>query len=250
MATKTLLVDDKASVRGQLRSSLADKGYHVVEAHNGREALAVSRQEKSTVVLLDLQKTGHDGLRRLPELTGAFDPNTLVIIFTSLGEGMRAQHAIDERASADNPMALERLISLLPERRENGHHSITLTGESSHSQAVLDGRAIDITTFPFSIGRKARRENPPNGKHQLANLPPNDLDLPDPRPYYISRRHFQIEHRSERFFVQDLGSRLGVVVNWNFIGGLERKKIQELREGDNLVVVGGPDSPHRFIVTV
>lgn len=249
MATKTLLVDDKASVRGQLRSSLADKGYHIVEVHNGREALAVGRQEKPTVILLDLQKTGND-LRRLPELTDAFDPNTLVIIFTSLSEGMRAQHAIDERASADNPMALEHLMSALPERRENDHHSITLTGENSRSQAVLDGGAIDITTFPFSIGRKARRENPPNGKHQLANLPPNDLDLRDSRPYRISRRHFQIEHRSERFFVQDLGSRLGVVVNHHFIGGLQPRKIQELREGDNLVVVGGLDSPHRFIVTV
>lgn len=63
---KVLLVDDHAVVRSGLRallSSVAD--IEVVEAANGRDALALLRQDRPDLVLLDLNLPGVGGLELL-----------------------------------------------------------------------------------------------------------------------------------------------------------------------------------------
>ena len=53
--TKTILVvDDKASVRTLVQEYLAEEGFRVVTAANGREALFAARHEKPNLILLDL----------------------------------------------------------------------------------------------------------------------------------------------------------------------------------------------------
>jgi CheY-like chemotaxis protein len=74
---RVLVVDDEALVRSQLRRSLELRGYSVIEAANGRSALAALEQESWTgaddarvidVVILDMTMPDLDGaevLRRL-----------------------------------------------------------------------------------------------------------------------------------------------------------------------------------------
>lgn len=50
MPSKVLVVDDELAVCKELRMFLEDKGYSVVEAYSGDEALAVYRQESPDVV--------------------------------------------------------------------------------------------------------------------------------------------------------------------------------------------------------
>ena len=56
-----LIVDDKASVRRMLQDYLSERGFRVVEAEDGREALFVARHEKPDLILLDIMMPEMDG---------------------------------------------------------------------------------------------------------------------------------------------------------------------------------------------
>jgi len=61
MSKTILVVDDTESLRTMVKSYLAQEGYRVLTAANGREALFVARQEHPDLILLDLM---------MPELGG------------------------------------------------------------------------------------------------------------------------------------------------------------------------------------
>jgi two-component system KDP operon response regulator KdpE len=58
---RVMIVDDEAPILRVLRPSLAAAGYEVIEADNGRDALARSAQHVPDVVLLDLGLPDMDG---------------------------------------------------------------------------------------------------------------------------------------------------------------------------------------------
>lgn len=60
---KTILaVDDSASIRMMLAFTLREKGYRVIEAHDGRDGLAKLQSEKVDMVITDLNMPGMDGI--------------------------------------------------------------------------------------------------------------------------------------------------------------------------------------------
>lgn len=61
-ATRVLVVDDEAAIRALLRAALEPVGYHVREAGNATDALAVAHEAMPHVVLLDLGLPDRDGL--------------------------------------------------------------------------------------------------------------------------------------------------------------------------------------------
>jgi DNA-binding response OmpR family regulator len=61
MSKTILVIDDKASVVRLLREYLAEHGYRIVSAPNGREALYVARHEKPDLILLDIMMPEMDG---------------------------------------------------------------------------------------------------------------------------------------------------------------------------------------------
>lgn len=61
MAKTILVADDAESLRTLLKTYLAEEGFRVITAANGREALLAARQEKPDIILLDLM---------MPELGG------------------------------------------------------------------------------------------------------------------------------------------------------------------------------------
>ncbi len=81
MATTILVVDDKASMRTVLRDYLAEEGFRVVTAENGRTALYVARHEKPDLILLDIlmpEMGGYELLRAYRK-----ERNTPVILLTA-----------------------------------------------------------------------------------------------------------------------------------------------------------------------
>lgn len=58
---RVLVVDDDISIQGFLAEALADEGYDVRTAANGREALATLRAWRPSVILLDLMMPDMDG---------------------------------------------------------------------------------------------------------------------------------------------------------------------------------------------
>jgi CheY-like chemotaxis protein len=58
---RVLVVDDDRSIQGFLAEALADEGYEVRTAANGREAVAILRGWRPDLILLDLMMPEMDG---------------------------------------------------------------------------------------------------------------------------------------------------------------------------------------------
>jgi two-component system chemotaxis response regulator CheY len=66
--TKILAVDDSASMRQMVAFTLRGKGYDVVEAGDGQQALQMAKSQKFDLVLSDVNMPVMDGLTLVKEL--------------------------------------------------------------------------------------------------------------------------------------------------------------------------------------
>ena len=63
-----LVVDDSQTMRRALRDTLTRAGFHVQEATDGRDALAVCTRGMPDLITLDMEMPGMDGLEALSAL--------------------------------------------------------------------------------------------------------------------------------------------------------------------------------------
>jgi two-component system chemotaxis response regulator CheY len=80
-----MVVDDAAFMRMRCSKLLGEKGYEVVEAANGAEALEKYNQQKPDAVLLDITMPKMDGIVTLQEII-KIDPNARVAMVTAMGQ--------------------------------------------------------------------------------------------------------------------------------------------------------------------
>jgi len=80
-----LLVDDEAGIRTVLGIALADSGYTVHTAENGKQALKVFGQVRPAIVLTDIKMPDMDGIELLRRIK-AQNVETEVIMFTGHGD--------------------------------------------------------------------------------------------------------------------------------------------------------------------
>ncbi len=97
MSNKILVVDDEKVVCKELRKFLEGKGYDVVEAYSGDEAISAYTRETPDVVLLDILMPGKNGVETLHELK-ELDPDASVIMVTAVHEEEIAKQAMAEGA--------------------------------------------------------------------------------------------------------------------------------------------------------
>ncbi|MFQ6672765.1 MAG: response regulator [Candidatus Tectimicrobiota bacterium] len=95
MTSKVLVVDDEPDFCEVLGDFLEAKGYSVLEAYDGDQALTLYKQEGPDVVLLDVRMPGKDGIETLRELR-VFDPEARVIMVTAIQE-----EALHRQAAAE-----------------------------------------------------------------------------------------------------------------------------------------------------
>ena len=98
MAKNILLVDDSRTVRVQVGAAIRDKGYNVVEASDGLEALAVLEKRRDiALVISDVNMPGMDGLELLEAIQRRADCAKLpVVILTTEAR----QQLVDRAKSA------------------------------------------------------------------------------------------------------------------------------------------------------
>jgi len=93
---KLLIADDEEGIRSLVRMTLESDAYEIVEARNGAEALALAREHRPELVLLDVMMPRLDGFEACRQLKE--DPatsGTVVVLLTAL-----AQQADRERGDA------------------------------------------------------------------------------------------------------------------------------------------------------
>jgi len=89
-----LVVDDDEKIRGLLRTFFEGKGYKVLGASNGQEAVKVARTMKLSVVLLDMEMPVMNGLQALPQLLEA-DPQLGIVMASGIQDDDKVKQAID-----------------------------------------------------------------------------------------------------------------------------------------------------------
>jgi len=111
MRETILIVDDEEQIRTSVRGVLADEGFRVVEAENGRAALAKLAAEKPTLVLLDIWMPEVDGIELLREIQ-RLHPETRVIVISGHGNIETAVRATQLGAVdfIEKPFSLDGLL--------------------------------------------------------------------------------------------------------------------------------------------
>ena len=93
MADKILVVDDERSIRYSLKRMFEERGFEVLEAKNGKQAIETVQKEQVDLILMDIKMSGITGLEALKEIR-SINPKLLVIIMSAYGTTQTAIEAM------------------------------------------------------------------------------------------------------------------------------------------------------------
>ena len=109
---KLLLVDDDKSVLLSLQTVLVSKGFEVIVAMNGHEALLEFRKGRADLVLLDLNMPVKDGWDTFDRLKG-IDPLIPVILITARADQFPRASAAGIAALMEKPIEIPLLLATI-----------------------------------------------------------------------------------------------------------------------------------------
>jgi DNA-binding response OmpR family regulator len=136
MADPVLVVDDEGIIRDLLNVFLPTKGFKVILAANGEEALEIAKKRVPKVILLDMKMPGIDGLETCRRLRAEEKTRyTPIILVTGFG----AEKLEADDAGADDlinkPFDMEDLALRLKSAIRIRH----LTGPAERLRTYMDG---------------------------------------------------------------------------------------------------------------
>ncbi len=112
---KILVVDDEPSIHLVVGELLDAAGYHVLEASDGVQALALARKEQPVLILLDLIMPEMNGLDVVREIRN--DPRlkeTPIVILSGIDPEDEVRSALREYGVAEILRKTEFVTSLIP----------------------------------------------------------------------------------------------------------------------------------------
>ena len=96
--SKILVVDDEVKACELLKRFLEMKGYDVIMANNGEDAIEKARNEKPDAMLLDIRMPGMEGTEVLKQIR-EFDKDVGIVMVTAVKEEQVGKEAL--KAGAD-----------------------------------------------------------------------------------------------------------------------------------------------------
>ncbi|WP_434985251.1 response regulator [Vreelandella zhaodongensis] len=138
---RILIVDDEQQIRRFLRISLASQGYGVLEAENGKQALAMVYTQAPDVVLLDLGLPDMDGHE---VLQGIREHSTVPVIVVSVRDREEEKvFSLDNGANdyVTKPFGIQELLARI---RAVLRLAQKARGEQTSSYYVSQGLVIDL----------------------------------------------------------------------------------------------------------
>ncbi|HEX3676576.1 MAG TPA: response regulator transcription factor [Sphingomicrobium sp.] len=144
---KVLVVDDEPQIRTLLKATLARAGYSVVEASNGREALASKSIDKPDLVLLDLGLPDRDGLELVGPL--AAEPRSAVLVISARDQTEQKVAALDLGADdyVTKPFDTEELLARV-------RASLRQRLVSEAERQVVDAGDVSIDLLERTVRRR------------------------------------------------------------------------------------------------
>jgi two-component system nitrogen regulation response regulator NtrX len=138
MRKRILVVDDEESIRKSLVGALADEGYEVFDAEDGRKALELAETTRPHLILLDIWMPQMDGMEVLRRLNKDF-PEAAVIMISGHGTIETAVKAAKLGAYdfVEKPLSLEKIIITIDH---------ALKEKSLESEVSLYRARFDVST--------------------------------------------------------------------------------------------------------
>ena len=159
---KILIADDEARMRALVRDYLRIKGFQVLEAENGREALEVFQREPDiALILLDVMMPEMDGFETLKELRHISDVPVLMLTARAeeqdelQGFSLGADEYI---AKPFSPKVLLARIDAILKRTSTGAGDEQLEAagicldERAH-EVTVDGKKVELSFKEFELLR-------------------------------------------------------------------------------------------------
>ena len=114
--TLILVVDDYFADRETLKAVLEERGYRVVTAETGADALARVKEKHFDIIFLDVRLPDIDGVR-IFEQVKQIDPEVAVIMMTGYSEEELVRRAVSRGAYTCiyKPLNVEKILSLVGE---------------------------------------------------------------------------------------------------------------------------------------
>ena len=114
MAEPILVVDDEEKIRGTLRGVLADEGYEVLEASDGRRALELLEAAAPRLAIVDVWMPDMDGIELVQRMR-ALAPGMPIIVISGHGTIETAVRVIRLGAFdfLEKPFPLEALLQVV-----------------------------------------------------------------------------------------------------------------------------------------
>ena len=110
---RVLLVDDDESILESVRCALVDRGYEVLVARDGSEALARAERDAPELIVLDLVMPRRSGLTVLDRLRSGNTSSPHIIMLTANDEPRHRDFALSRGVAAflAKPFAMEDLLT-------------------------------------------------------------------------------------------------------------------------------------------
>lgn len=186
MAT-ILVIDDEQMLCELLKAVLARHGHEIIMAFNGRDGVALFKQHRPRITLLDLALPDMNGIQVLQEIR-AIDPHSAVIMLTGQAtEAMESEARqigvldfLRKGLSVDVLVrALERALQP-PVKRSQAHPTSEETSEEFSILVVDDDEEVRSLLLKFLSRRGYRVQTASNGPQALTLVeqePPNLIIL-------------------------------------------------------------------------
>jgi len=159
MAIKILVADDEMRIRKIIGDYLANDGYDVVQAENGRKALeAFYMNDDIDLVILDVMMPEKNGWEVCKEIREESD--VPVIFLTALGETHDEIKGLDLGADdyIPKPFGYERFMARVRsalrragKNQEAKYNVLDLSIDPEMHSAKLDGNAINLSPKEFDL---------------------------------------------------------------------------------------------------
>lgn len=162
MNLTVLVVDDEKPLRDFVRRNLEARGYKVLNAANGLEALAIFENEQVDLVILDIMMPHLDGLETARRIRQ--ESRVPVIILTAMGEEADKVRAFDLGVDdyLTKPFGVGELLGRVKAvlRRSNWDQSPVsaesisrgeITVDMTRHEVTVHGQSADLTPIEFNL---------------------------------------------------------------------------------------------------
>jgi two-component system, chemotaxis family, chemotaxis protein CheY len=153
LSTVILLIDDSASVREVLRIALASEGYRVIEAGDGGEGVALFREHRPAVTIVDIVMPEKDGIETVREIL-AIDPAAVVFTMSGADEDYQeVARMVGAKRGFRKPIRMPEFIAAVGEHVAPTDRALVVKHYREGYSITVNEQAVVIEVTDYHAGR-------------------------------------------------------------------------------------------------